>query len=290
MKVAVITGCSSGLGKALARTLHTSRWDSSRTPNRQAYSVVATSRKLADIRDLQSEGIDTLQLDVTDPKSVESAFNQIFQKYGGIDLLVCNAGIYRLGPMLEQEMADVKSVFDTNVFGTLLCVRAAGPIMVKQRYGTIAVVGSIAASMSAPFVGTYCASKAAIHRMFEALRLEMRPYNVDVTIIESGYFRSSLIAKGKSRTEYLTEGSLWARAAKGCQAIADYAEVRPTVTAEQTAVAVAQKLCQNTTVPAYFLVAQDALTTKFVEFLFRYVCPGAISKWLAGLGGVDTKW
>lgn len=286
MKVALVTGCSSGLGKALVRTLHTG--SASGDCNLR---VFATSRNLQAIEDLKLEGIDTVQLDVTDPESVKSAVDHIVQEAGGIDLLVCNAGIHRIAPIVEQDIADVRAVFDTNVFGALLCARAVAPIMIKQRSGIIALVGSIAASLTAPYSGAYSASKSASHSIFEALRIELSPYNVAVSVVESGMFRSSIVQKSSLNVgQYANGSSLWKQAADGIQALADYLEKRPKVTAEETAVAVAKQLCRKQGPPAHFLVAQEAFANKLLGFVYDFIAPNFVHRQFCKMFGLDQKW
>ena len=123
----------------------------------------------------------------------QKALDHMVQEAGGIDLLVCSAGIHRIALIVEQDVSDIRAIFETNVFGALLCARAVAPVMIQQRSGVIAVIGSIAASVTSPFGGAYSASKSATHSIFKALRLEMSPYNVNVTVVESGTFRSSII-------------------------------------------------------------------------------------------------
>jgi len=124
-----------------------------------------------------------------------------------------------------------------------------------QRSGVIAAVGSIAASITAPYCGIYSASKAATRSMIEAMRLEMSPYNVKATFIEAGMFRSSIIQKSTfDISQYTAEKSWWSRGASGIEAIARYIEETPTTTAEQVAVAVVKQLCQKHGPPAHFLV------------------------------------
>ena len=136
MRVALITGCSSGPGKELARTLHTGGWTTNKaTP----YRVFAAARSLRDVADLKLEGIEVVQLDVTDPESVAAVVDRIVLIAGRIDLLVCNAGIIKHAPIIEQKIEDIQAVFATNTMGALLCVRAVAPIMIQQRAGTMAV-------------------------------------------------------------------------------------------------------------------------------------------------------
>ncbi len=288
MKVALITGCSSGLGKALARALHTGSWSAH---SASGFRVFATSRSIEDVQDLKLEGIDTLQLDVTDAESVKSAVDHIVKEAGGIDLLVCNAGIHRIGPIIEQHMSEVKAVVDTNVYGTLLCARAVAPVMMRQRSGVIAAVGSISASITAPYCGIYSASKAATRSMIEAMRLELSPYTVKATFIEAGMFRSSIIQKSTfDISQYTAEKSWWSRGASGIQAVAQYIEETPTTTAEQVAVAVAKQLCQKHGPPAHFLVADKTWINKFLGFIYTFVSPAAIHKIFTSSFGLGEKW
>ena len=175
-----------------ARALHTGSWNAH---SASGFRVFATSRNIVDLQDLKLEGVDALQLDVTDAQSVKSAVDHIVKEAGGIDLLVCNAGIHRIGPIIEQDLSEVKAVVDTNVYGTSLCARAVAPVMMRQRSGIIAAVGSISASITAPYCGIYSASKAATRSMIEAMRLELSPYSVKATFIEAGIFCSSIIQK-----------------------------------------------------------------------------------------------
>lgn len=113
----------------------------------QRFTVFASARKLHNVHDVSLKGIDVLQLDVTHASSVQTAVDWVVSEAGGIDLLVCNAGLIRYVPIIEQELSCVKAVFDTNVFGTLLCARAVASVMINQRSGVIAVSSSISASL-----------------------------------------------------------------------------------------------------------------------------------------------
>ncbi len=243
------------------------------------------------MEDLRLEGIDVLQLDVTDASSIQSTVDRVVGEAGGIDLLVCNAGMIRYGPLVEQELSDIKAIFDTNVFGTLLCARAVAPVMIKQRSGIIAASGSISARLTAPFVGAYSASKSATQSLFEGLRVEMSPYNVAVTVIEAGIFRSDLTQKSTlDISKYTAESSLWRQAATRIAYTAKYIKENPTTTAEQVAAHVAKQLCRKQGPPAHFLVGEETWVTKFAGFIYTFISPHLIHKVLAGRFGLDKKW
>ena len=111
MQVVLITGCGSGLGKALARnfsrhcTFHGAR---------SGFRVFASDVSVHKLEDLSLEGIDTLQLDVTSPGSIQSAVDHVVQEAGQIDILICNAGIVTIAPLIEEELSQVKAVWNIN--------------------------------------------------------------------------------------------------------------------------------------------------------------------------------
>ena len=287
-KVALITGCSSGLGKALARTLHSGSWGPG---SASAFRVFATSRNTQDVEDLKLEGIDVVQLDVTDADSVNSAVEHVVQEAGGIDLLICNAGILRIGPLIEQKLSEIKTVFDTNVYGTLLCARSVATVMTTQRSGVIAVIGSISASITAPYTGAYSASKAASRSIAEALRLEFSPYSVNVTYVEGGLFRSSIVQKSTlDVSQYAGEHSLWRRAVSGIRGVAEYIGEAPTTNAEQVAVAITRRLCLKGGPPAHFTVADKVWINKIAAFIYQYISPDVIHKSLTSRFGLSQNW
>jgi len=90
------------------------------------------------------------------------------------------------GPVVEMSYEDMKKIFDTNVFGALLVAQAFTPLMVKQGSGKIVNVGSISGIVATPFAGGYCASKSAIHAFSDAMRLELKPFGIDVVVVTPG--------------------------------------------------------------------------------------------------------
>ena len=287
MKVALISGCSSGLGKELAKALHSGSWDTRRA---QRFRVFATARNLQDLADLKLEGIDTLQLDVTDQGSVRKVVEQVLREAGRIDLLVCNAGIVKYAPIVEQDLDEVKSIIDTNTMGALLCVRAVAPIMIQQRSGTLAVTGSIAASVTAPFSCAYTASKAAVHKIFEGLRMELAPYNIEVSVIEGGFFQSSLFIKGNFDVgKYAPGRSLWSRAAQGIKAIAEFVPTRAKTTSEGAAKAAAKQLSKQHP-PAHFFVGDEVYSNRLMGFIYYFISPNFVHNTFRKMFGLDQKW
>ncbi|OHD20682.1 MAG: hypothetical protein A2Y38_15350 [Spirochaetes bacterium GWB1_59_5] len=168
-----MTGCGSGIGKATAIALAASGW-----------TVVATGRKPQSI-----SGVDaalTLSLDVTDSASVRSAFSTVSERFGGIDLLINNAGFGAEAAVEELSDESLSEILETNLFGTLRCMRAAIPGMRERGSGAIINIGSIAGRWAAPFGGGYAASKSALASLTEAARQELAPFGIKVILVEPG--------------------------------------------------------------------------------------------------------
>jgi NAD(P)-dependent dehydrogenase (short-subunit alcohol dehydrogenase family) len=171
--VVLITGCSSGLGRALAIEFA-----------KQGHTVFATARRAKDIQDLASEELIPLQLDVTNAASIAAALERVKEHAGGVDLLVNNAGFGLMGPLVEILLDEVRRQFETNVIGPLALVQKVVPYMVKQGGGRIVNVGSVSGILTTPFAGAYCASKAALHSLSDAMRMELAPFDIKVITLE----------------------------------------------------------------------------------------------------------
>jgi NAD(P)-dependent dehydrogenase (short-subunit alcohol dehydrogenase family) len=170
----LITGCSSGIGRATALALHDA-----------GHRVVATARRPETLDDLPP-GIVRLRLDVCDPASVEAAVRDAGEKTGGITALVNNAGYGQSGPVEFVTEDQVRAQFETNVYGPLRLIRALLPSMRARGEGRIINVSSAAGRFSTPFLGIYCASKFALEAVSDALRVEVAPFGVKVVLIEPG--------------------------------------------------------------------------------------------------------
>lgn len=172
-KIALLTGCGSGIGKATAIALAASGW-----------TVIATGRKPQAIGGIGAAL--TLSLDVTDNDSVRSAFAAASERFGGIDLLVNNAGFGAEAAVEELSDESLSGILETNLFGTLRCMRAAIPGMRERGRGAIINIGSIAGRWAAPFGGGYAASKSALASLTEAARQELAPFGIKVMLVEPG--------------------------------------------------------------------------------------------------------
>ncbi len=175
---ALVTGCSSGIGRATARALEAA-----------GYRVYATARAASEVADLAGEGVETLELDVTDARETSAAVERVVEETGGVDLLVNNAGYAQVGPIEDVPVARVRRQFDVNVFGPHRLVRAALPHM-RESGGRIVTVSSAAGLVAFPGGGVYSGAEAAKEAMTDALRAELDGTGVEVVLVEPGPVRT----------------------------------------------------------------------------------------------------
>lgn len=190
-----ITGCSTGFGRELA-TAVLARGD----------RVVATARNRESLDDLVAAQPDralALRLDVTKPDDIDTAIAEAETRFGGIDVLVNNAGYGYLAAIEEGEDAAVRALFETNLFGLIAITKAVLPGMRKRRRGHIVNISSIGGLVGFGATGYYHATKFAVEGLSESLALETAPLGIRVTIVEPGPFRTDWA--GRSIQQSTTE-------------------------------------------------------------------------------------
>jgi NAD(P)-dependent dehydrogenase (short-subunit alcohol dehydrogenase family) len=178
-KAVLITGCSSGIGKATAERLVEKGW-----------RVYATARRPETISDLAERGCETMALDVTDEQSMRGAVQSIEQAEGSIGVLVNNAGYSQSGAVETVPMERVRAQFETNVFGLVRMCQLVLPGMRRQRWGRIVNVSSMGGRLTFPGGGFYHASKHAVEAISDALRYEVRSFGIRVAVIEPGLIKT----------------------------------------------------------------------------------------------------
>ncbi len=178
-KAALITGCSTGIGRATAERLAAGGW-----------TVYATARRPESIDDLKDKGCRTLALDVTDETSMRAAVGHVEEAEGAVGVLVNNAGYSQSGAVESVHLDDVRAQFETNVFGLVRMCQLALPGMRGQGWGKIVNVSSMGGKMTFPGGGIYHATKHAVEALSDALRFEVRGFGVDVIVIEPGLIRT----------------------------------------------------------------------------------------------------
>lgn len=181
----LITGCSSGLGHALAVRFV-----------RAGYPTYATARRPATIADLKELGCTTLALDVTDTASIKEAVARVEQEHGSVGILVNNAAIGLMAPMELVPLSTVRQQYETNVFGLLSVCQAALPAMRRRGTGRIVNIGSSGGEWTTPAGGVYQATKYAVDSMTDALRMEVKSFGIDVVLIEPGAISSDFAKNG----------------------------------------------------------------------------------------------
>jgi len=191
--VVLVTGCSSGIGRALAREL-----------SRRGQRCFASARRAESVLELEREGLEAVPLDVTSPDSIRAAVDAVVARAERIDVLVNNAGASLFGPLAELPLEDVRGVFETNVIGALGVCQAVFPHMASRGRGRIVNVGSMVGVVPTPWAGAYCGAKAALHAISEALRVEVAPFGLEVVVVQPGAVRSSVSEKSPchSRTPH----------------------------------------------------------------------------------------
>ena len=175
----LVTGCSSGIGRATAGLLARSGWP-----------VYATARRAEALSDLESFGCRALALDVTDDVSMRAAVDVVEQDHGAVGVLVNNAGFSRSGAVETVAMTDARRQFETNVFGPTRLVQLVLPAMRAQGWGKIVVIGSMGGRLTFPGGGWYHATKHALEALSDALRFEVAGFGVDVVLVQPGFIRS----------------------------------------------------------------------------------------------------
>src|SRR5215510_14100027 len=171
----LITGCSSGIGRAAAARLH-----------QAGLRVYATARRAEAIADLAGQGITTLALDVTDETSMAEAVTAVEADAGAVGTLINNAGYGLYGPVEQVPMAEVRRQFETNFFGLVRLTQLVLPGMRGRRYGRILNVSSMGGRATLPGGAFYHASKYAVEAFSDALRMEVAQFGIDVVLIEPG--------------------------------------------------------------------------------------------------------
>ncbi|MET3508532.1 oxidoreductase [Halalkalibacter oceani] len=174
-KVILITGASSGIGKAAARKLLA-----------EGHTVYAAARRVEQMQELQGLGAVILSLDITKEEHVQACIEKIISEQGKIDVLFNNAGFGLFGSMEEVSLDDAKYQFDVNLFGLSRLTQLVVPYMRRQQSGKIINTSSVAGKMYGPMVAWYTASKHALEGWSDCLRVELRPFGIDVVIIEPG--------------------------------------------------------------------------------------------------------
>ena len=176
----LISGCSSGIGAATAAALVGA-----------GHTVYATARQTKTLADLEALGCHPLVLDVTSEDSMIAAVNAVEAEHGRVGTLINNAGYAEYGPIEEADLFRVRTMFETNVFGLARLTQLVLPAMRRSRSGRIVNIGSMGGRITFPVGGFYHATNYAVEAISDALRVEVKPFGIDVILVEPGLIRSN---------------------------------------------------------------------------------------------------
>ena len=222
VKTVLITGCSSGIGRALTEAFLL-----------RGYRVYAAVRTAGSLQDLQHAQLRELVLDVNNPDAITSAIAHIEADSGYLNTLVNNAGFAAMGPVLELDNQRLQQQFATNVFAPVALTRACLPLLRQTasagQPAQVVNIGSISGITTTPFSGAYCASKAALHSLSDALRMELAPFNIQVITVQPGAIESKFGDNSlASLSNLITDDSLYAPLRPFIQARAMASQQNPT--------------------------------------------------------------
>jgi len=217
-----ITGCSTGIGRALALAC-LERGD----------LVFATARKIESLSDIEHERLVPIALDVNDDAAIAKAMTIVTERVHHIDLLVNNAGYAAMGPVLELSHDKLLAQFETNVFAPLAVTRAALPLLRAANGAQVVNIGSVSGILTTPFSGAYCATKAALHSLSDAMRMELAPFKIRVITVQPGAIQSSFGENSLSSVSGLiAEDSLYEPVKADIEARAMASQQHPTTAAD----------------------------------------------------------
>src|SRR5262245_12520476 len=211
-RVVLITGASSGVGQSTARLL-----------SQRGFTVFGTSRNPSSADGIR--GVEMLSLDVCADDSVRGCVEAVVNRNGRLDVLINNAGYELAGALEELSSEEAKAQFETNFFGVVRTVNAVLPLMRKQKRGHIINVSSLTGLTAAPFLGIYSASKFALEGYTEALRQEVKPFNIHVSMTEAGFLKTPMRNHRQLAANRLAEYDPWRE--RALNAIRDHEEKGP---------------------------------------------------------------
>jgi NAD(P)-dependent dehydrogenase (short-subunit alcohol dehydrogenase family) len=185
-KVWFITGAGRGMGVDFAKAALAA-----------GNAVVATGRRLEAVAKAvgASENLVVVKLDITVPADAEAAVQAAVERFGRIDVLINNAASFQAGFFEEVSPEQFRAQIEVNFFGALNVTRAVLPVMRRQRSGQVVTISSTAGVVAGEFASAYAASKFALEGWMEALRPEVAPYGITTTVVEPGFFRTTLLEK-----------------------------------------------------------------------------------------------
>ena len=187
-KVVIITGASAGLGEELAKNYAKDGWK---------IGLIARSedkllRLKNELIETYSATVEIKRCDVSNKSQLNDSMESFISLFGRIDCVIANAGVGFSTPGYEPDSDKLDQTIGINLLGAAYTAYAAIPTMVKQKSGQLVVLSSLAGYRGLPEAGAYCASKAGVNALFESMRLDLKKYNISVSVIRPGYIQSNI--------------------------------------------------------------------------------------------------
>ncbi len=202
-KIALVTGASSGIGEAAARELQ-----------QRGYVVYAAARRAERLAGLPGAGIHALSMDVTDDASASAGVQQIIDEHGRLDVLVNNAGYGSYGALEDVDLSEARYQFEVNVFGLARLIQLVTPHMRKLGSGRIINISSMGGKIYEPLGAWYHATKFAVEGLSDSLRLELKPFGIEVVLIEPGSIRTEWASIAADKLEQTSGSTAYADQAR----------------------------------------------------------------------------
>jgi len=198
-KTALVTGASSGIGEATALKLHA-----------LGYTVYGAARRTDRLERLAAQGVRPLKMDVTDDASMRAGVDRIVAETGRVDVLVNNAGYGSYGAIEDVPLDEARRQFEVNVFGALRLTQLVLPHMRARRSGTVVNITSMGGKIHTPLGGWYHGTKFALEALSDCLRLEAKPFGIDVVVIEPGGIATEWGGIAAAKLEETSTGGAYA--------------------------------------------------------------------------------
>jgi len=275
--VALVSGANSGFGLACTRALA--------ERGVRVYGTYRSPRKAGHLWNLsRSLPVKPILMDVDRPASVERAVKQVLRREKRLDILLNNAGFVMAGFWEDLSDRDIRDQFETNVFGLLRVTRAVLPIMREQGSGRILNMGSVAGFTATPGLGAYSATKFAVNSLTEALRLEARPWGIQVAEINPGEVRSSIVKNTRMGERVLSARSPYTSFTKSFEQFAK-GRFEKAAPVEKLVSAVLKALDDRTMKRRYLVKADDQ-----AMYFLRWLLPDAAWEWMMTRVFTWSKW
>lgn len=195
-RMALVTGASSGIGKSIAERLL-----------KDGLTVYVAARSVDKMADLADKGAIVLALDITKEEQIETVAARILEEHGGVDVLVNNEGYGQYGPVEDTPIDTARYQFEVNLFGLARLTQLLLPAMRDKRQGLIIQISSIGGKVFTPLGAWYHATKHALEGWSDCLRLELKPFGIDVVIIEPGFINTGFADTLGGNLTYRKDGA-----------------------------------------------------------------------------------